>query len=226
MGLLPCETLEVGLEADAAVIWLHGLGANGHDFVPVVPELRLPDEFGVRFIFPHAPSISVTINGGMVMPAWYDILAMSFEREIDYDQIMKSSAAVEALIEREIERGIPSERIVLAGFSQGGAVVYETALSYSKPLAGLMTLSTYYATYQTTQRHAANAHLPIHVFHGTNDGVVPEPLGRKAVGLLSSMGYEPLYKTYPMDHSVHPQQIRDISNWLQKVLAPKPIDPK
>ncbi|NRB39040.1 MAG: dienelactone hydrolase family protein [Pseudomonadales bacterium] len=223
MAYLPCEIIETqtGPEAkiDAAVIWLHGLGATGHDFVPIVPELKLPAQMGVRFVFPHAPSIPVTINGGMSMPAWYDILAMDIERKIDDQQIMASSDAIKALIEREISHGIKSERIVLAGFSQGGAVVYQTALSYNKPLAGLMAMSTYFATFKTLVPSAANKNLPIHVFHGTQDQMVPEAMGKKAMEVLELLGHKPSYKNYPMGHEVHPQEIKDISSWLQQVLA-------
>jgi len=215
MNYLPCEIVETQSDVSAAVIWLHGLGANGHDFVPIVPELQLPSTLGVRFVFPHAPSIPVTINGGMVMPAWYDILSMTMEREIDTEQILISSDAVVALIERELERGIPSDRIVLAGFSQGGAVVYQTALTYDKPLAGLMAMSTYFATHNTIVPHAANSEIPIHIFHGTHDQVVPEVMGKNAFDALSALGHTPIYAAYPMEHSVHPDEIRDISKWLQ-----------
>ncbi|CAH0991776.1 Carboxylesterase 2 [Sinobacterium norvegicum] len=219
MQYLPCEIVETQKECDAAVIWLHGLGANGHDFVPIIPQLQLPDSLGVRFIFPHAPSIPITINGGMVMPAWYDILAMSLEREIDLDQIMASSEAVRLLIEREIAKGIPSNRIVLAGFSQGGAVCYQAALSYDKPLAGLMTMSTYFATTKTIQPNPANQQLPIHIFHGSQDQMVPEAMGKHALAALKELGYQAQYKTYPVEHAVHPREIADISIWLQQVLA-------
>lgn len=219
MQYLPCETVETQKNIDAAVIWLHGLGANGHDFVPIIPQLQLPDSLGVRFIFPHAPSIPITINGGMVMPGWYDILAMSLEREIDLDQIMASSEAIRLLIEREIDRGIRSDRIVLAGFSQGGAVCYQTALSYDKPLAGLMTMSTYFATTKTIQPNAANQQLPIHIFHGSQDQMVPEAMGKHALAALQELGYQAEYKTYPVEHAVHPREIADISTWLQQVLA-------
>jgi phospholipase/carboxylesterase len=219
MSYLPCEVIETRPDVDAAVIWLHGLGASGDDFVPIVPELQLPPSLGIRFVFPHAPAIPVTINGGMVMPAWYDILAMSIEREIDTKQIMASSDAVVALIEREIARGIPSDRIVLAGFSQGGAVVYQTALSYDKPLAGLMAMSSYFATYKTIVPAAANKSLPIHVFHGSEDDMVPEAMGKQALEVLELLGHTAEYKSYPIGHAVHPQEIRDISVWLQKILA-------
>ena len=138
---LPGIEIEPVAPADAAIIWLHGLGASGHDFEPIVPELKLPTHLGIRFIFPHAPSISVTINGGMVMPAWYDILSMEFGREVDEQQIFQSAAAVTRLIDREQERGIDSRRIIVAGFSQGGAVALQAALTYAEPLAGLMGLS-------------------------------------------------------------------------------------
>lgn len=218
MTYLACEIIEPTTPATAAVIWLHGLGASGHDFVPIVPELHLPSDMAIRFIFPHAPTIPVTINGGMAMPAWYDILAMDMERKIDNQQIMASADAVKALVEREISAGISSDKIVLAGFSQGGAVCYQAALTYDKPLAGLMTLSTYFATFQSIVPAAANKSLPIHLFHGTQDQMVPEEMGLKAMEVLNLLGHKPEYKNYPMGHEVHPQEIRDISAWLQKVL--------
>ncbi|MCL6415526.1 alpha/beta hydrolase [Aestuariirhabdus sp. Z084] len=219
MSYLPCIEIEPEQPATSAVIWLHGLGASGHDFEPIVPELGLPESMAVRFVFPHAPQIPVTINGGMVMPAWYDILSMDIDRKIDQSQIMQSANAITALIEREIERGIDSQRILLAGFSQGGAVAYQTALSYDKPLAGLMALSTYLATHETLERSEANRQLPMIVDHGMYDPVVPEALGKHAVAVLQSWGYAPEYRTYPMEHQVCPQQIGDISRWLQKVLG-------
>ncbi len=219
MSELQCEVIEIGEVIDSAVIWLHGLGASGHDFVPIVPELRLPESMSTRFIFPHAPSIPVTINGGMVMPAWYDILSMSIEREIDTSQILASAAAITVLIEKEIARGIPSERIILAGFSQGGAVAYQTALSYGKPLGGLMAMSTYFATHDTIVLNEANKKLPIHIFHGSYDPIVQEILGKQAYEVLTRLGFAPKYKSYPMEHSVHPQQIIDISAWLQGALC-------
>ncbi|HEB29000.1 MAG TPA: carboxylesterase [Porticoccus sp.] len=219
MDYLPCEIIETHATVDAAVIWLHGLGASGHDFVPIIPELNLPPGMAIRFVFPHAPSIPVTINGGMVMPAWYDILAMEMEREIDTEQIMASSRAVIDLVEREIARGIPSDRIVLAGFSQGGAVTYQAALSYDKPLAGLMALSTYFATHKTLIPNKANQDIPIHLFHGQQDQMVPELMAQHAREALEKLGHKPGYKTYPMGHEIHPQEIKDISEWLQQVLA-------
>ena len=218
MTYLPCETIETSNNPDAAVIWLHGLGANGHDFVPIVPQLRLPSEFKVRFIFPHAPSIPVTINGGMVMPAWYDILSLEADRKTNPDQIEASAAAVIALLERERSRGIASERIVLAGFSQGGAVVYQAALAYENRLAGLMAMSTYFPTHETVHASAANADIPIHIFHGDRDEMVTLSMGQHAVDTLKGMGREPIFKTYPMGHEVHPQEIDDISACLKDLL--------
>lgn len=219
MSLLPCIEVEPQTTACASVIWLHGLGASGNDFEPIVPHLQLPDDLPVRFIFPHAPQIPVTINGGMVMPAWYDILSMDIDRKIDEQQILESADKIVELIERESERGIASDRIILAGFSQGGAVAYQAALSYDKPLAGLMTLSTYFATANTIEPHASNKQIPIHVFHGTQDPVVPEILGQRAQKTLTEMGYSPQYKTYPMQHEVCLTQIQDIGRWLQSCLS-------
>ena len=220
MSYLSCVEIEPQhRDANAAVIWLHGLGASGHDFEPVVPELRLPESIAARFIFPHAPSIPVTINGGMVMPAWYDIKAMDLERSLDEDQLLESAHRTSDLISRELDRGIESRRIVVAGFSQGGAVAYHAALTYPLPLAGLMALSTYFATPKQTQPHAANSALPTLVAHGTNDPMVPEQLGRQSVEQLKTLGLEPEYHSYPMGHEVCLEQIRDISSFLQRVLA-------
>lgn len=220
MDYLPALEYETSPAPTASVIWLHGLGADGNDFRPIVPELELPETLGIRFIFPHAPSIPVTINNGFVMPAWYDILEMNIDRKVDVEQLEASAAKITQLIDREIERGIASERIVLAGFSQGGAVAYQAALSYPKPLGGLLAMSTYFATAETIKRHEANHQLPIGIFHGTADAVVPEALGRKAGKTLTEMGYEPKYLTYPMEHSVNLQEIQDISAYLQQWLLP------
>ena len=204
---------------DRSVIWLHGLGASGHDFEPVVPELGLADDIAVRFIFPHAPERPVTINGGMVMPAWYDILEMSIERKVDVSQIEESSQQIRDLIAREIERGVAAEHIVIAGFSQGGAVAYHVALGYPQRLAGLMALSTYLATNDHIDYSAANQAMPILIEHGTHDPVVPVILGEQAQQLLLSKGYNVHYQTYPMAHQVCMPQIKSIGKWLNKVLA-------
>lgn len=214
MPLLPCVEHETGPDVDAAVIWLHGLGANGHDFEPVIPELGLPANSAVRFVFPHAPSIPITINGGMVMPAWYDIQEIALGRSVDTDQLMASAHQLQQLIDREIDRGVPSERIVVAGFSQGGAVGYEGALTYPKPLAGLVCISTYFATANSIKPHSANAALPIAVFHGTRDPMVPEQLGHDACQVLRGMGHQPNYQTYPVEHNVCLEEIVDIGRCL------------
>lgn len=219
MSHLSCIEIEPRRTAEAAVIWLHGLGASGHDFEPIVPELRLPDSLAVRFVFPHAPEIPVTINGGMVMPAWYDILGIGSERSLNMEQLMASARAVQGLIDREIDRGVDSRRIVLAGFSQGGAVNYQAGLSYSKPLAGMLALSTYFPTADSIELSPANRSLPIAVYHGSQDPMVPEVLAKSGVEKLKALGYRPDYKTYPMQHEVCLEEIRDISRFLQSVLS-------
>ena len=206
-------------QIDRAVIWLHGLGASGHDFEPVVPQLGLADDMAVRFIFPHAPNIPVTINGGMVMPAWYDILEMSLERKVDVSQIEASAQQIQDLITREIERGVKHEHIVIAGFSQGGAVAYHAALGYPERLAGLMALSTYLATNDNIDYSDANKDMPILIEHGTHDPVVSVILGEQAQQLLSAKGYNVAYNTYPMAHQVCMPQIQNIGKWLNKVLV-------
>jgi phospholipase/carboxylesterase len=217
--LIPHIEINPKTPVTATVIWLHGLGTSGHDFASCVPELKLPESMAVRFIFPHAPAIPVTINGGYIMPAWYDILAINLEREIDEQQLLVSSAAISALIDREIERGIDSQRIIIIGFSQGGAVAYHTALSYPKPLAGLMALSSYFATYKSLVVHPANAQLAIAIFHGIYDSVVNESLASQALQFLRSKAYSPVYRSYFMDHEVCTEEIAHISQWLQQRLV-------
>jgi phospholipase/carboxylesterase len=218
MTLLPHITIETGSKPVASVIWLHGLGASGHDFESIVPHLKLPENLPTRFIFPHAPEIPVTINGGYVMPAWYDILEMNIERKIDESQIQQSSDAIAAFIEKEISRGIPSQKIILAGFSQGGAVAYHCGLSFDKPLAGVLALSTYFATWRTLKIHPANKAVPLHLFHGTHDDVVLESMGLEARRVLIEKGFEPEFKTYPMSHEVCLEEVRDISEVLKTLL--------
>lgn len=210
--------LETAPEPTGAVIWLHGLGANGHDFESVVPELGLPEGAAVRFIFPHAPELAVTINGGMRMPAWYDIKAMDINRVVDTEQLMASADAVGRLIDREIERGVPANKIIIAGFSQGGAVAYELGLTYPKRLAGILAMSTYFATAETVKPVDANKDIPIKIYHGTFDPMVPEVLGVQGVKTLESMGYNPAYQTYPMEHSVCLEEIQDVGLFIRKYL--------
>ncbi|TFH70320.1 carboxylesterase [Gammaproteobacteria bacterium LSUCC0112] len=220
-SLLPAITRETRSDkpVDAAVIWLHGLGADGNDFAPIVPELRLPSSMSVRFIFPHAPSIPVTINGGYIMPAWYDILQADVSRRLDEVQLRRSAAAVHAFVKQQQDAGIDSRRIVLGGFSQGGAVVLEAALSCPSQLAGMMSLSSYFPTADSVTVSDANRALPVLVCHGSQDTVVNESLGKQSVESLVKLGFQPEYHRYPMPHSVCPQEINDISLWLQRVLA-------
>lgn len=219
MSLLPAIEHETRPSPDSTVIWLHGLGADGHDFAPIVPQLRLPAQAAIRFIFPHAPAMPVTVNGGYVMPAWYDILEMQIDRRIDTKGLLASAAAVNGFIDRELERGIDSRRIVVAGFSQGGAVAYQVVLGHDRPLAGLLAMSTYLATAEILDYQAVNKGIPILIQHGEEDPVVPEQLGRKAATRLAKEGYRVSYKSYPMEHAVCPAQIVDIGGWLQTVLG-------
>jgi phospholipase/carboxylesterase len=219
MPLLPSVEHETTTSADAAVIWLHGLGADGHDFAPIVPQLHLPKNLGIRFIFPHAPQIPVTVNGGYVMPAWYDILEMKIDRRVDSVQLLDSAQAISHIIDDQIAKGIDSKRIIIAGFSQGGAVAYQTCLSYAKPLGGLLAMSTYFATSDSIELSVANSRIPIEIHHGSFDPVVPEQLGQKAHTFLSDKGYSVQYRSYSMEHNVCPQQIGDISSWLQDILT-------
>lgn len=218
MTHLPSIEIEPASTADACVIWLHGLGASGHDLAPIVPALGLPAQSAIRFVFPHAPSIPITINGGYVMPGWYDISNISIEREIDETQLLASARAIQTLIDREIERGIPSRRIVVAGFSQGGAVGYQAALTYPRPLAGMLGMSSYFATADSLAPDPANAELAIGIYHGTEDPMVPETLGRRSHQQLLRMGYQPFYRTYPMEHAICTEEIADISRWLTETL--------
>ena len=220
MDYLPAVQLDYPRDAEvsASVIWLHGLGADGNDFAPVVPQLGLSGNSGIRFVFPHAPSIAVTINNGFVMPAWYDIERLDANHQVDEEQLRQSARRVQNLIEREIARGIKPERIVIAGFSQGGAVAYEAALSFPRPLAGLLSLSSYFPTAATVAIQPVQKALPILICHGISDPVVPEALGRQSVAALQNRGFSPEYRTYPMDHAVCPRQIVDIGAWLQPIL--------
>ncbi|QTP54156.1 alpha/beta fold hydrolase [Billgrantia sulfidoxydans] len=208
-----------GRAADACVFILHGLGADGHDFEPLVPALPLRAGLDVRFILPHAPRLPVTINGGMVMPAWYDIHEMSLDRRVDTAQLVASAERIQALMQEQIGHGIDSRRIILAGFSQGGAVAYQAALSFDAPLGGLLAMSTYFATAETVALAEANRELPIEIHHGTFDPVVPESLGKAAYQRLQALGYAVHYQTYPMAHAVCPQQVGDIADWLNARLG-------
>lgn len=213
--------LNPGSAATAAVIWLHGLGADGFDFVPIVDELRLPATLAVRFVFPHARQRPVTINNGMVMRAWYDITGLGPGGGEDEAGIRESEGIVRRHIESEIARGIASERIVIAGFSQGGAIALQTALRYPQRLAGAMALSTYLPLRQTLGNEAApaNRDLPLLMCHGLRDTVVPAALGQASRDLLQGLGYAVQWQSYPMEHQVCMEEIGDIAQWLQGRLA-------
>ena len=218
MAYLPCVEIEPNETANRSIIWLHGLGADGNDFAPIVPHIQAPTGAHIRFVFPHAPQIPVTINGGMRMPAWYDILEMSIARKVDATQLRASASAVRDLIQREQERGIAAEHIILAGFSQGGAVAYETALTHHEKLGGLMALSTYLATHESIELNPVNRELPILIQHGSQDPVVPEALGKHAYQWLTEQGYQADYQSFPMQHQVCAEQIDAINKWLSKHL--------
>ncbi|MBI2750232.1 MAG: dienelactone hydrolase family protein [Burkholderiales bacterium] len=221
--LLPRIEIESqpGTPATAAVIWLHGLGADGNDFAGLVPELDLDGCPPIRFVFPHAPSIPVTINAGYVMPAWYDILGMNLVNQQDAAGIQKSEQAITALIEHEVARGIPHARIVLAGFSQGCAMALHTGLRLPHKLAGIIGLSGYLplADRAGSERLEANAHTPIFMAHGTQDPVVVLARGEESRDALAAMGHPVQWHTYPMQHAVHPREIADISSFLKQVLG-------
>ncbi|MCJ8313049.1 MAG: dienelactone hydrolase family protein [Saccharospirillaceae bacterium] len=204
-----------------AIIWLHGLGDSGNGWLPIAKELQLDIFDDIHFIFPHAPQIPVTVNGGLVMPAWYDIYEMSLERKIDHDQIQQSSKGIKQIINQLITDGIASDKILLIGFSQGGAVAYESALSFDKPLAGLMALSTYFATEQKIILNDANKDIPIIIQHGTIDPVVPFVLGEHAKQKLTALNYNVNLQSYVMEHTVCPQQQVDLKNHIQTLLSDK-----
>jgi phospholipase/carboxylesterase len=206
----------LGDEPRFTVIWLHGLGADGHDFVPIVPELALPRDAPVRFIFPHAPQQPVTVNGGMLMRAWYDIRAMEIAREVDEAGVDRSTASVRELLDQEVRRGIASNNILLAGFSQGGAIALHTGLLYEKPLLGILGLSTYLPVPDRLKAGAgtANRSTPIFLGHGDFDPVVPIRLGQGASTYLSDLGYAVEWHSYPMEHAVCLEEIRDVGAWM------------
>lgn len=218
--LLDCVEHETGPQPTHSVLWLHGLGADGHDFAPIVPELRLPASLAVRFIFPHATIQPVTINGGMAMRSWYDILTPNLVKREDEAGIRTSEQAIQALITRENARGVPTSRIVLAGFSQGCAMTLHTGIRLKEKLAGLMGLSGYLPLIDMAaqERHSANATTPIFLAHGTHDPVVTLERAEASRAKLVDLGYSVQWHTYPMPHSVCAQEIDDISSFLQSVL--------
>ncbi len=212
---LECVEINPKRRAEYAVIWLHGLGADGHDFEPIVPELGLPESLAVRFVFPHAPQRPVTINAGMVMRAWYDILDLA-TRKVDLQAVHESSGQVRRLIERETSAGMASDRIVLAGFSQGGAIALHTGLRYEKSLAGILALSTYSPTIGTlaAERTQANAAIPILMAHGQYDPVIPMAAAESTRDALIGLKYAVQWQAYPMQHEVCLAEIGAIRTWL------------
>ena len=222
--LLETIELQTGNNPTAAVIWMHGLGADGNDFVPIVNELDLSDTPAIRFVFPHAPMMPVTINNGYVMRAWYDVAFGDLDgktKRADEAGVRQSQARIGALIAREAERKIPFKNIVLAGFSQGGAMALQSGLRYPQPLAGVMALSCYLpcADSFAAEASAANAKTPLLIAHGIDDPVVPYAMGKNSCDLLVKAGYAVEWHEYPMPHSVCMPEVRDIGAWLRRVLA-------
>ena len=219
--LLDCVEIEPRTPATSAVIWLHGLGADGHDFEPIVPHLGIDPAHAVRFVFPHAQRRPVTINGGSVMPAWYDIRAISLSRDVDEQGVLESAKQVRALIARENERGIPERRIVMAGFSQGGAMALHVGLRYPERLAGIVALSTYMVCDESLEDELseANRDVPIFQGHGSMDPMVPPAAGQLAYDRLTGLGYAVTFKSYPMGHEVHSQEIVDVGAALGAMLG-------
>lgn len=216
----PLPTVEKNPDQDpvAVVIWLHGLGADGHDFEPIVPQLHLPAHLAVRFVFPHAPEMAVTAFGGQRARAWFDF---GMSGSTDFPGLKKSASQIRDLIQNEIDNGMPAERIVLAGFSQGGVLAFHTALHYPQRLAGILALSTFLADADSlgTQKTEVNADIPILLCHGVQDAVLPVAMGKSALDNLTKAGYAVEWREYPMAHEVCLEEIQEISRWLQGVLG-------
>jgi phospholipase/carboxylesterase len=223
--LLDAIELQTGSNPQRCVIWMHGLGADGNDFVPIVQELRLDNFPGIRFVFPHAPMQPVTINNGYVMRAWYDVKWGDLEgqsKQADEKGVRTSQAAIAALIEEEKrENGTAADKIVLAGFSQGGAIALQAGLRYPEKLAGVMALSTYLPLHEsfTKEATAENRRTPIFMAHGAQDGVVPYAMGKLSRDVLVQADYDVEWHEYPMQHSVCLEEINDVAAWLRRVLA-------
>jgi phospholipase/carboxylesterase len=218
---LPSVDIETAPHPTHSVIWLHGLGADGNDFAPIVPELVSPEWPALRFVFPHAPVRPVTVNGGMPMRAWYDIAGVDLVSREDGSGMRASIASVEALIAQENARGVPTSHILLAGFSQGGAIALAAGLRHAQTLAGVIALSTYLPLRESfaAERSAANAATPIFWGHGTADPIVPLTRGVGARDLLQSLGYQVAWHTYPMPHSVCSEEVADLRQWITGQLA-------
>jgi phospholipase/carboxylesterase len=210
--------LTTGINPKGTVIWMHGLGADCWDFVPIVKELGLPSELPLRFIFPQAPTRPITINGGHAMPGWYDISMAELERKPDEKGVRDSQAAIDEIIQREISRGVASDKIILTGFSQGGAIALQVGLRQTQPLAGILALSTYLTLNDSlgAEKSIANANIPILMAHGTQDNVVPLTLARTSSAQLQSHGYKVEWREYAMQHAVCGDEIGDIADWITK----------
>lgn len=220
--LLPCVEITPRGEASSSVVWLHGLGASGHDFEPIVPHLGLPH---TRFVFPHAPQRAVTINMGLIMPAWYDITGLTAATFGTQERHVRQSAEmVEALLEREKERGVPSSRTVLAGFSQGGAIAMFAGLRHAEPLAGILVLSAHEPLPGTldAEQAAANTGTPMLFCHGTYDPVVPVGLGRAAYEACAAGGRDARWREFPIEHQVSMEEVEEVASWLRSRLEPAP----
>jgi phospholipase/carboxylesterase len=220
--ILDAVEINPAQQPQACLIWLHGLGADGHDFEPLIPELHLVNEMGVRVVLPHAPPRPVTINGGMVMRAWYDVLSTDFGNVEDGSGIRQSEQELLALIAREVANGIPAERIVLAGFSQGGAMALHTGVRYPQAFAGILALSCYLPLAESLAREHSEAGraVPIMMAHGVADPLIPLALAEQSRDRLRQQGYTVDWHSYPMPHAVYPQEIRDLQDWLEKRFVP------
>lgn len=221
MNSLQLDVIEVNPKqaANASIIWLHGLGASANDFLPIVPQLNLPHDHGIRFLFPNAPIQAVTINSGYPMPAWYDIYGLTEDIRQDEAGIRKTEALVSAIIDQELQRGIKPEHIILAGFSQGGAMALHTSLRYPKRLGGVIALSTYLPLANTlaTELHPANQITPILMMHGTQDMLVKPEWGEISRDTLTQLGYTVIWRTYPMAHTICAEQINHLVDWLLSI---------
>lgn len=215
--LLDCIEIEPATTTKHSIIWLHGLGADGHDFVPIVSSLNLPPSSAIRFIFPHAPILPVTVNNGYEMRAWYDIVSLEVEKHMDEKGLLASQKMVEQLIAKEITRGIESKNILLAGFSQGAVIAYMTGLSYPKALAGIIALSGYlpFAEKLLASASEDKHHMPIFIGHGTEDPIVSFHLGKTADDTLRQADFNVTFKSYDMPHTVNEEEVKDLRHWLQ-----------
>jgi phospholipase/carboxylesterase len=218
MTNLPAEIIITSDKPEFSVIWLHGLGADGHDFVSIIPELKLPPSLGIKFIFPHAPVRPVTLNGGTQMRAWYDLLSLDGNKTANEDDILSTVEWINQLIETEIESGVSPDKILLAGFSQGGVIALHTGLRYPKKLAGIMLLSTYIPFDANLLQHKSQSGLAVFAAHGQYDPVIPFASWQAYVPKLEASGYKVEAHAYPMEHSLCLEEINDISKWLQNTL--------